>query len=303
VKAIFLGTPEAAVPSLRALHALAGVELVVTRPDRPRGRSGRPVPSEVAVAAADLGLAVAHPETAADLESVLTAVGTIDVGLVVAYGMLIRPEVLAIPTAGFVNVHFSILPRWRGAAPVQRAILAGDSTSGVTLMQMDAGLDTGPILATTATRIGSHENAASLTTRLADLGSRLVTQWLPAATAGRIARIAQDSEQATIAPKLQSGERWIDVNATTEQVLASIRGLSPWPGAWVRHHTGAVRLLEAEPGSGDLAPGVMRLESGALEMGTGGGSIRLVAVQPEGKRAMAADDWARGLRDRLDGVS
>jgi methionyl-tRNA formyltransferase len=303
VKAVFLGTPAAAVPALRALNALADVGLVVTRPDRPRGRSGRPRPSEVSVAASNLELPIARPETAAELESTLVAVGPFDVALVVAYGMLIRPVVLAMPAAGFVNVHFSMLPRWRGAAPVQRAILAGDSTSGVTLMQMDAGLDTGPILATTATRIGPGENAASLTARLADLGANLVTRWLPAATEGRIPRIAQDSDQATVAPKLRSEERWIDVHATSHQVLAAVRGLTPWPGAWVRHHTGTLRILDAVTGSARLAPGALHLEGGSLEMGTGEGSIRLLTVQPEGKRAMAAADWARGLRDRLDGVS
>ncbi|MEX1271745.1 MAG: methionyl-tRNA formyltransferase [Acidimicrobiia bacterium] len=303
MRAVFLGTPAAAVPSLRALHGFAEVELVVTRPDRPRGRSGRPQTSEVGAAAADLGIPVSHPETAGDLQSELAAVGTFDVALVVAYGMLIRPGALGLPTGVFVNVHFSILPRWRGAAPVQRAILAGDSTSGVTLMRIDAGLDTGAILATTATRIGSREDAAGLTTRLAHLGARLVTDWLPAATDGRIAPIEQDDDDATIAAKLRSEERWIDVKDTSQQVVAAVRGLSPWPGAWVRHRSGGVRILDAEMGSAPLAPGDLVLESASLLMGTGNGSVRLVTVQPEGKRAMAAADWARGLRDSAEGVS
>lgn len=303
MKAVFLGTPAAAVPSLRALDGFADVELVVTRPDRPRGRSGRPRPSEVSVAAVELGHPLSHPENARDLKVGLEAVGPFDIALVVAYGMLIRPDVLAMPAAGFINVHFSILPRWRGAAPVQRAILAGDPTSGVTLMRMNAGLDTGPVLATTATRIGSREDAASLTTRLSDLGARLVTAWLPAATQGRIAAIEQDEDQACVAPKLRSEERWIDVNATSHRVHAKVRGLSPWPGAWVRHPTGTLRILDTEPGHATLEPGQLRLEGGTLQMGTGEGSVRLVTVQPEGKRAMAAADWARGLRDRLDGVS
>lgn len=303
MKAVFLGTPAAAVPSLRALHGFAEVELVVSRPDRPRGRSGRPQPSEVSVAATELGIRVSHPETAEDLNSALEAVGAFDIAVVVAYGMLIRPDMLAMPAAGFVNVHFSILPRWRGAAPVQRAILAGDPTSGVTLMRMNAGLDTGPILATTVTHVGPREDAASLTTRLSDLGANLVTAWLPAVMQGRIAEIEQAVDQASVAPKLRSEERWIDVRAVSARVLAGVRGLTPWPGAWVHHPTGTLRILDAEVGSATLAPGELRLEAGSLQMGTGEGSVRLVTVQPEGKRAMAAADWARGLRGTLDGVS
>ena len=303
MRAIFLGTPEAAVPSLHALAGIADVALVLTRPDRPRGRSARPQPSEVSRAAADLGLGVTHPETADELEAAVASVGPFDVALVVAYGMLIRPRVLAMPAAGFVNVHFSLLPRWRGAAPVQRALLAGDAVTGVTLMQMDEGLDTGPMLATTATRVGSHEDAASLTSRLADLGSHLVARWLPAAVEGRIARVAQDPARATTAPKLRTEERWIDVHAPAATVLASVRGLSPWPGAWIRHPTGAVRIHRAEAGVTTLAPGALGFAGGSVELGTGDGSVRLVTVQPEGKRAMAAGDWARGLRDRLDGES
>ena len=303
MKAVFLGTPAAAVPSLHALGTIADVELVLTRPDRPRGRSGRPRPSAVNEAAATLGLPVAHPETAADVASALAAAGPVDVALVVAYGMLIRPEVLVVPRAGFVNVHFSILPRWRGAAPVQRAILAGDAMSGVTLMQMDAGLDTGPILATTATRIGEREHAESLTARLAHLGAGLVARWLPAVTGGRVAQVAQDPDRASVASKLRSEERWIDVRAPSRDVLGAVRGLTPWPGAWVRHPTGALRILQAEHGTASLAAGELRLDRGGLEMGTGEGAVRLLRVQPEGKRAMSAPDWARGLRDRLEGVS
>lgn len=303
MRAVFAGTPVAAVPALVALSRTADIRLVVTRPDRPRGRSRRQQPSAVKQAALDLGLTVSQPETGAQLSETVGSVDDIDVAVVVAYGALVRPDVLAMPRFGFVNVHFSILPRWRGAAPVQRAILAGDHRSGVTLMRMDEGLDTGPILATASTAIGSDEDAAELTGRLSEMGAELLETWLRPIVDGGVAPIVQDSSRATTAPKLRSDERWIDVAAPANTVLAAVRGLAPWPGAWAHHETGALRVHQAMRGTLGLEPGVLARGSDGLAMGVGDGSILLVEVQPEGKRRMPAVDWARGLAAGLGRLS
>ena len=303
MRTIFLGTPAAAVPSLRALGGFSEVAAVVTRPDRPRGRSGRPQPSEINQAARELGLEVAQPETAAELADVIASHAPVDVALVVAYGMLVRPTTLLVPKAGFVNVHFSALPRWRGAAPVQRAILAGDDRTGVTLMQMDEGLDTGPTLVTISTAVGPVETGSTLTSRLAGLGAAMVTAWLPAAVEGRLAAVPQNGTAATHAPKLASTERWIDLERGAVAVLAAVRGLAPWPGAWIRHDSGAIRIVAAGRGSADLPPGILGVIDTRLELGTSTDAIELVEVQPEGKRVMGAMDWARGLRDGPGRVS
>lgn len=303
MRAVFAGTPPAAVPALIALSRAAEIELVVTRPDRPRGRSRRPQPSAVKQAALDLGLTVSQPETAAQLSETVGTLNHLDVAVVAAYGALVRPEVLAMPRAGFVNVHFSILPRWRGAAPVQRAILAGDRRTGVTLMGMDEGLDTGPILATASTAIGADEDATELTGRLSEMGARLLDTWLGPIVHGGVAPIVQDSSRATTAPKLTSDERWIDVAAPASSVLAAVRGLAPWPGAWVHHDTGALRIHRAARGNLEIEPGSLIRGPHGLELGVGDGSILLVEVQPDGRRRMPALDWARGLTSGLGNIS
>jgi methionyl-tRNA formyltransferase len=217
--------------------------------------------------------------------------------------MLIRPQTLAVPRHGFVNVHFSILPRWRGAAPVPRALLAGDSRTGVTLMEMDEGLDTGPVLSSASTAIGPHEDAGTLTGRLAVLGGVLIERWLPAIVAGRVASTPQDHREAVTAPKLASDERWVDLSSETAMFLAAVRALSPWPGAWVRHDGAPLRIVRADIGSILLAPGELRVDGGGLHLGVGDGSVRLLEVQPAGKRAMNAMDWLRGLRNGPGSVS
>ncbi|HVR34029.1 MAG TPA: methionyl-tRNA formyltransferase [Acidimicrobiia bacterium] len=303
MKTIFLGTPPAAVPVLLRLVGNADVSTVVTRPDRPRGRSRRPMPSAVKIAADELGIGVFQPETSADLQAGLGDRSPFDVGVVVAFGMLIRPETLALPRHGFVNVHFSVLPRWRGAAPVQRAMLARDTRTGVTLMEMDEGLDTGPVLSTASTAIGPHEDAGALTERLAVLGGVLIERWLPAIVTGRVASTPQDQREAVTAPKLASHERWVDLSSEPATFLAAVRALSPWPGAWVRHDGGPLRIVLAEIGSIRLAPGELTVDDGGLHLGVGDGSVRLLEVQPAGKRGMNAMDWLRGLRNGPGAVS
>ena len=209
MRAVFYGTPVEAVPSLQALVNLAEVPLVVTRPDRPRGRSGTPQPPPVKEAARALGLEVSQPERAGrDVERMRTLAP--DVAVVVAYGQILPPDLLAVPRHGFVNVHFSLLPRWRGASPVVRAILAGDGVTGVTLMQLDAGMDTGPVLAVTPTRVGDDETAGELTGRLAVVGAALLAEHLPAWVVGEITPRPQPEAGATAAARVRVEEAFVD---------------------------------------------------------------------------------------------
>ncbi len=293
MRAAFLGTPPAAVPALEALCEVADVALVLTQPDRPQGRSSKPQPSPVKSEALRRGIPVAQPEKSSEIAEVLGEVGALDVAVLVAYGKLIRAEALALPRAGFVNIHFSVLPRWRGAAPVQRAVLGGDRRTGVTLMQLDHGLDTGPVWSTATTGIGQKESAADLTSRLARLGGDLLRRWLRPIVTGAVASSPQSDGQATHAAKIATDERWLDLTQPREIILRRIRGLTPWPGAWVNHDAGKLRILEAEPGGASLSPGEIRLGS-LIEVGAGDGAIVLRRVQPEGKGPMDADAWMRG---------
>ncbi|HSM44083.1 MAG TPA: methionyl-tRNA formyltransferase, partial [Acidimicrobiia bacterium] len=178
-RVVFLGTPGAAVPTLETLIAEHEVGLVVTQPDRPQGRSSKPVPPPVKVSASAHDIGVAQPQTREELARVIGHHAPFDVGIVVAYGRILRPEVLELPGNGMLNVHFSLLPRWRGAAPVARALMAGDEMTGVTIIKLDEGLDTGPVLTAQAIDISKSDNAGELTDRLARLGARLVANVLP----------------------------------------------------------------------------------------------------------------------------
>jgi methionyl-tRNA formyltransferase len=296
-RAAFYGTPAAAVPVLAALLEVAEVPLVVTQPDRPRGRSGRPMPPPVKVAAESWGLQVVQPRRASqDLETVRAA--SADVAVVAAYGQLLSPALLEIPPAGFVNVHFSLLPRWRGASPVVRAILAGDGRTGVSIMQIDEGLDTGPVYARAETAIGAGETAGELTARLAALGARLLADALPGIVAGSAVPSPQDDAAATAAAKVRTEEAFVDPrHHTSDAVLRAIRAFNPRPGAWGRVDGERIKLWEATPAEGPApVPGTAEPAGGEVRLGTGDGAVVLERVQPSGKAPMAAGDWMRGRR-------
>ena len=296
-RAILLGTPEAALPALRVLEPLVELAAVVTRPDRPRGRSGRPQPSPVKQAALERGLKVLQPETVADLDAVVGTLGHLEIAVVVAFGMLLPPATLRRPRRGFVNVHFSLLPRWRGAAPVERAILAGDETTGVSLMVIDEGLDTGPVLAVEATPIGPDENRAELTDRLATLGAGLLADTLPGYLAGEIRPEPQPEEGVTTAWRITPEDRRLDPGMTSAEVLRLVRALAPRPGAYAITAGHRIQLLEARPADHPgIPPGEVRAEDGVVLLGTGDGAIQLAVVQPEGRSPMAASAWLRGVR-------
>jgi methionyl-tRNA formyltransferase len=296
VRIAFLGTPDVAVPTLETLAEIVEIAVVVTQPDRPAGRSGRPVPPAVKVAATAMGLAVAQPERSTEIESILSGHGPLDAGVLVAFGQLIRPGALAIPRRGIVNIHFSLLPRWRGAAPVQRALMAGDTRTGVTLMQLDEGLDTGAVLAMRSTAIGAHENAGSLLDRLSHIGARLAGQLIPSHAAGRMVPIPQMGD-ATSAAKIGPTDCVIDWTRPATAIADQVRGLAPRPGALTTFSGDRLKVLEAAIVDGSAPPGVF---VDAISVGTGSGIIRLVLVQPAGKRAMDANSWANGLRVRPD---
>jgi methionyl-tRNA formyltransferase len=300
VRAVFLGTPDVAVPSLDALTRVADVAAVITQPDRPRGRSKKPQPPAVKERALALGIPVHQPESSRAIASVLGDVDRLDVAVIVAFGMLIRPDALAVPARGFVNVHFSILPRWRGAAPVQRAIEAGDRTTGVTLMALDEGLDTGPIYSTRVTALGPNETAGDVFDRLAVAGARHLQHVLPSIVARRVIATRQRGETATHAAKISPDERRLalDVPATTIRRL--VHAMSPAPGAFAMLEDDRFKLLrvrETDRPSSD--PGALVLHDGRLLMGTATTMLELVEVQPFGKRVMPGRDWAMGRREAL----
>ena len=292
MKTVFFGTPEAAVASLAVLKSISDIELVVTRMDRPRGRSNEPLPPPVKVAAEELGLRVAQPERAGEMRDELEG---IDVAVLVAYGQLISPELLAVPNLGFVNVHFSLLPRWRGAAPVERAILEGDTETGVTLIVMDEGLDTGPVLDMARTPIGDAESAGQLTDRLARLGADLLGGRLPDYMAGELDPSPQDGD-STDAPKIDPGEARIDPTASADELARLVRAFNPRPGAWGQVEGDRFKILAATVTENQLDAGRIEDVDGVTLLGTGTNALELLEVQPAGKASMEGRAWMNGRR-------
>ena len=292
--AVFLGTPDEAVPSLHRLLDVADVALVITRPDRARGRSRRLRPPPVKEAAESVGLPVSQPTSAAEVHEAMASVDA-DLGVVTAYGRLVRPEVLTLPEFGFVNVHFSLLPRWRGASPVVRAILAGDEITGVTIMQMDEGLDTGPILATSATPIDATETAGELTTRLAELGADLLAETVP--KLGAIEARPQPADGVTAAGKVSRDEAFVDpTRHSAASIVAAVRAFNPRPGAWGRVDGERCKLWRAHPADGGPEPGLVIERDGEAVVGTPDGAVALDEVQPASRAPMAGAAWLRGRR-------
>jgi methionyl-tRNA formyltransferase len=292
VKLVFFGTPADAVPALEALHAAGHeVALVVTQPDRRRGRGSEPSPSPVREAAETLGLAVRTPEKSGEVVDEVAAVGA-DVGVVVAFGQLLPPALLEAVPHGFVNVHFSLLPRWRGAAPVERAMLAGDRETGVCIMALEAGLDTGPVFARERTPIGGSETAGELRARLVALGTDLLVATLP-----RVPEVtpAPQTGEPTYADKLAVDEFELDWEQSAEDLARIVRAGNPRPGAWTTDHGGRLKVWRVRPLSAciDAEPGTV---FGHTRVATGEGALELVEVQPEGRRAMDANAWLAGRR-------
>jgi len=297
----FLGTPDAAVPSLRALASEYEVALVVTQPDRPKGRSGKPVPPPVKEAASELALRVAQPANAAELAAELSAAQPLDVGVVVAYGRILRPEVLAMTAKGFLNVHFSLLPRWRGAAPVERALMAGDEMTGVTIITLDEGLDTGPVLTAQAIDIPPGDDAGKLTDRLARLGARLLVTALDGYVDGQLRPQRQVDDGATYADKITKDDRSLSVRETVDEFVNHVRGLAPNPAATIEIDGQPHKIYRATPHEAAPEPGTWEAHDGLPVVGVADGGVALIELQPPGKTRQAAGDWLRG-RPRSGGT-
>ncbi|MCP1673308.1 methionyl-tRNA formyltransferase [Natronocella acetinitrilica] len=295
----FAGTPDFAVPALEQLVEGGYPPVVVlTQPDRPAGRGRKPRPSPVKQCAQRHGLPVQQwARLDAEARQALAAL-QLDLLVVVAYGLILPTAVLALPRRGCVNIHASLLPRWRGAAPIQRAMLAGDADTGVCLMQMEAGLDTGPVLARGATPIHRSDTGASLHDRLAAMGAGLLMENLPAILDGSLEAEPQDSDGVTYASKLDKVEALVDWQRDAESIRRQIAAFNPWPVAQTTWQGGALRLWQADAladGDGDAAPGtVLAADADGIIIQCGRGRLRVLELQPPNGRPMGVAAFLNG---------
>ena len=293
MRLVFMGTPDFSVPVLDALVA-AGHEIaaVYTQPPRPAGRGKKDRPGPVHARAAALGLPVRHPRSLRDAQAQadFASLGA-EVAVVVAYGLILPQAVLDAPARGCLNIHASLLPRWRGAAPIQRAIMAGDAETGVCIMQMEAGLDTGPVLLRRAITLEDGETAGELHDRLSALGAEAITETL--ARLGTLVPEPQPEAGVTYAAKIDKSEARLDWTRPASHVDRQIRGLSPFPGAWTMISGKRVKLLRSRAGTGDGPPGSV-LEG--LTIACGQGAVEITELQPEGRPRMNAEAFLRGAR-------
>ena len=296
VRLVFCGTPRIAVP---ALHAVAGggreVLAVLTQPDRPAGRGLKARPSPVKEAALAAGLRVLDPAKPKHVRPVLEELRP-DAIVVVAYGHIFRPWLLALPPLGCVNLHFSLLPRHRGAAPVAWAIVEGDAVTGVTTMRMDEGVDTGPVFLQEGVTIRPDDTQETLGTRLADAGAPLLARTLDGLADGSLVATPQSPRGATHARMLVAEDGRIDWSRPATEIERRVRGLAPWPGTFTTWRGRILKVRAVAVQAGTMAPGSLRVERGAVLAGTGEGLVELRTVQPEGKPSMEGEAWARGAR-------
>ena len=293
MRVIFMGTPDFAVPVLDALVAAEHeIVAVYCQPPRPAGRGKRDRPSPVQVRAEALGLPVRHPASlrGAGEQAAFAALGA-EVAVVAAYGLILPKAVLDAPERGCLNIHASLLPRWRGAAPIQRAILAGDAETGVCIMAMEAGLDTGPVLLREATPIGRRDTSGTLHDRLSRIGARLVTEAL--ARIGELKPQPQPARGVTHAAKIDKAEARIDWQRPAEEVDRTIRGLSPFPGAWCMAGEARVKLLDSVVAGGVGAPGAVL--DGGPTVACGRGAVRLLRLQRAGRAPQDGPAFLRGM--------
>jgi len=297
MQAVFLGTPEFAVPALRALADIYRVVGVVTQPDRPAGRGRRLQAPPVKLTSAELGLPLIQPERVGSEEAQETLRGWApDVIVVAAYGQILRPPVLDLPPFGCLNIHASLLPRWRGASPVQHALLHGDQETGTTLMKMDAGLDTGPILARRSLPIRDDHTATSLEDELAELGALLIVESLPSYFAGDLQPAAQDDRGATYAPRLKHADGLLDPRDTAQELQRRVRALNPWPGTYLPWGDVELAVLEARAAEETLdePPGTVSRREGFPAIATPSGWLILDRLQIPGKKPMDGKTFLRG---------
>lgn len=294
-----MGTPQFAAPPLRALaeagHEIAGV---VTRPDKRAGRGRNLAAPAVKLVAQELGIAVFQPGRVGDPEFIdrLRDIGA-EAIIVAAYGQILPKEVLTLPLFGCINLHASLLPEFRGAAPINWAIISGAQKTGNTIMLMDEGMDTGAILMQESIPIGTEDTAGMLAEKLASLGAKMMTTALPLLASGRLAPIAQDDTKATRAPLLKKGDGLIDWDLSAREIHNRVRGLSPWPGAYCYLDGQVIKIIKTGVFDGVGEPGMLyEKDKNTLEAGTGSGLLRILSVQPVGKKPMTAGEFMRGHR-------
>jgi methionyl-tRNA formyltransferase len=299
---VFCGTPAFAVPTLQRL-AESGfkIHLVVTQPDKPRGRGLELAPTPIKQCAAELKLSVAQPTTIKNNEEFKSQLAAIypDAIIVVGYGRIIPQWMIDLPALGNLNLHASLLPQYRGAAPIQWAIAKGETTTGVTTMRIDAGLDTGDILLQRELAIAGEDTSASLAPRLADIGADLMVETLRGLQDGHIHAHPQDHTKATLAPILKREDGAIDFTRSASEIYNRLRGFQPWPGAYTSFRGKNFQIQWAKPtkSQADLAPGELRVENDQALAGCGQNTaLQLIEVQLEGKKRMSGADFARGYR-------
>ncbi|WP_426766933.1 methionyl-tRNA formyltransferase [Pseudarthrobacter sp. 1G09] len=303
MRVLFAGTPAVAVPSLDALiEAGFDVVAVLTRPDAPVGRKRVLTPSPVAARALELGLDVIYAAKVDDDAVEQISAAAPDVAAIVAYGGLVPPAALAIPRHGWINLHFSLLPAWRGAAPVQRSVMAGDDVTGAVTFQLEKGLDTGPVFGTLTESVGPEDTAGQLLERLSHSGAVLLAQTLSAIETGKASAVPQAGD-VSLAPKLTLEDGHLNWQQPALAIGRQARGATPEPGAWTLLDGQRVKLdpVRLRPDVVDLAPGALAVHGKSVLVGTGSHAVELTRIQPAGKKMMAAPDWARGIGS-LEGV-
>jgi methionyl-tRNA formyltransferase len=304
----FAGTPDFAVPALERLAERHRIAAVFTQPDRPAGRGQALHLSPVKIRALELGLTVYQPASFKTPEALeMLRAAQVDVLVVVAYGLILPAAALALPALGCLNIHASLLPRWRGAAPIQRALLAGDAVSGVTIMRMEAGLDTGPMLLSRSIPIEGRDNAKSLHDKLAALGALLIDESLQALRSGALPEVAQPLAGVTYAAKIDKAEAPIQWGRHAEEISRQVRAFNPWPMAETRFDGKHLRIWEAEPidapalsGSGRPAGSVLTATGEGIDVLCGTGVLRILKLQLAGRKPLPAGEFLRG--QRLDGT-
>jgi methionyl-tRNA formyltransferase len=295
---VFCGTPLFAVPTLDELVASGfAVRLVVTQPDRPRGRGLELTPSPVKLRALEQGLPVTQPEKIknnSEFQSLLSSTAP-DAIIVVGYGRMIPQWMLDLPRYGNINLHASLLPKYRGAAPIQWAIARGESVTGVTTMRIDSGLDTGDILLQAVAPIAAEDTAETLAPRLATVGAELMIETLRGLRAGEVQPRPQDNAKATLAPILKKEDGRIDFRGTSQEICNRLRGFQPWPGAFTTFRGKTLQVWAAEPAQSEVAPGELAVHADRLLAGCSENTaLELLELQPEGKKRMPARDFIHG---------
>lgn len=297
MKIVFMGSPEFAVPSLLRLADQYTIVGVVTQPDRPAGRGQVLTSPPIKLESQKLGLSIIQPQKLREPGAweQLQAWAP-DLIVVAAFGQILRANVLELPRYGCINVHASLLPRWRGAAPIQAAIMNGDKTTGATIMKMDAGVDTGSILAQRAVEILPDDTTGSLLPRLAEVGAELLVETLPRYLSGNLVPVAQDEDKATRAAMIHKEDALLDLTQPAEALERRVRAFQPWPGTFIPREDGILKILKARVQAGRCQPGERSIQGRYPAVGTGEGWLVLDWVQPAGKKAMPGNAFLQGSR-------